>query len=75
MAATKRETMVDEENVPERAGRLGRILRERLEEFKDKYEAIGDVRGMGLMQAIEFVKDRKSKEPDPAMTVRSAGGG
>ena len=71
MAATKAtlETM-DEENVPERAGRLGRILRERLEEFKDKYEAIGDVRGMGLMQAIEFVKDRKSKEPDPAMTVR-----
>ena len=70
MAATKAtlETM-DEENVPERAGRLGRILRERLEEFKDKYEAIGDVRGMGLMQAIEFVKDRKSKEPDPAMTV------
>ena len=71
MAATKAtlETM-DEENVPEHAGRLGRILRERLEEFKDKYEAIGDVRGMGLMQAIEFVKDRKSKEPDPAMTVR-----
>ena len=71
MAATKAtlETM-DDENVPERAGRLGRILRERLEEFKDKYEAIGDVRGMGLMQAIEFVKDRKSKEPDPAMTVR-----
>ena len=71
MAATKAtlETM-DEENVPERAGRLGRILRDRLEEFKDKYEAIGDVRGMGLMQAIEFVKDRKSKEPDPAMTVR-----
>ena len=71
MAATKAtlETM-DAENVPKRAGRLGRILRERLEEFKDRYEAIGDVRGMGLMQAIEFVKDRKSKEPDPAMTVR-----
>ena len=71
MAATKAtlETM-DNENVPQRSGRLGRILRERLEEFKDKYEAIGDVRGMGLMQAIEFVKDRKSKEPDPAMTVR-----
>ena len=71
MAATKAtlETM-DAENVPKRAGILGRILRERLEEFKDRYEAIGDVRGMGLMQAIEFVKDRKSKEPDPAMTIR-----
>ena len=71
MAATKATLEVmDSENVPERSGRLGRILREKLEEFKEKYQAIGDVRGMGLMQAIEFVKDRKSKEPDPAMTVR-----
>tara|TARA_Y100001968_G_C19223674_1_gene651009 strand:- start:26 stop:793 length:768 start_codon:yes stop_codon:yes gene_type:complete len=71
MAATKATLEVmDSENVPERSGRLGRILREKLEEFKEKYQAIGDVRGMGLMQAIEFVKDRKSKEPDPAITVR-----
>jgi len=29
----------------------------------DKYELIGDVRGLGVMQAIELVKDRKTKEP------------
>ena len=36
--------------------------------FKEKFEPIGDVRGMGLLQAMEFVKDRVSKEPDAAMT-------
>jgi 4-aminobutyrate aminotransferase-like enzyme len=36
--------------------------------LQDKYAAIGDVRGMGLMQAMEFVKDRNSKEPAPVET-------
>lgn len=71
MAATQAtlDVMADE-NVPARAAKLGAILREHLEGFKEKYQAIGDVRGMGLMQAIEFVKDRQSKEPDPETTVR-----
>ncbi|MEM0200993.1 MAG: aminotransferase class III-fold pyridoxal phosphate-dependent enzyme [Candidatus Micrarchaeaceae archaeon] len=35
----------------------------RLNEMKEKYELIGDVRGMGLMIGIELVKDKKTKEP------------
>jgi 4-aminobutyrate aminotransferase/(S)-3-amino-2-methylpropionate transaminase len=32
--------------------------------WKEKYPNIGDVRGLGAMQLIEFVKDRDTKEPD-----------
>ncbi len=39
----------------------GKIFK-RLEEMKERYGIIGDVRGMGLMIGVEFVKDRKTKE-------------
>jgi 4-aminobutyrate aminotransferase-like enzyme len=39
-----------------------------LEALKEKHAIIGDVRGMGLMQGIELVKDRKSKEPASDLT-------
>lgn len=51
------------DKLPERAERLGRLIRKRLEEMRERYEIIGDVRGMGVMQAIELVKDRRTKEP------------
>ena len=38
--------------------------------LKDKYALIGDVRGMGLMQGLELVKDRGTKEPAPEATVQ-----
>ncbi len=38
-------------------------MKSRLEKMKERYEIIGDVRGMGMMLAIELVKDRKTKEP------------
>lgn len=38
-----------------------------LEELKEKYEVVGDVRGMGLMIGVEFVKDKKSKEKAPRL--------
>ena len=44
--------------------KLGKLFKERLSEMKEKYSAIGDVRGLGLAWAIEFVKDRKTKEHD-----------
>jgi alanine-glyoxylate transaminase/(R)-3-amino-2-methylpropionate-pyruvate transaminase len=51
------------ENIPERAARLGNRLRQGLLSLQEKYPLIGDVRGMGLMQGIELVEDRKTKEP------------
>ncbi len=47
-----------------RAQGLGETLQKRLRVWKEKYAAIGDVRGLGPMQGIEFVKSRASKEPD-----------
>ena len=44
---------------------LGEQLAAGLMRLGDKYPLIGDVRGMGLMQGIEFVLDRRSKEPAP----------
>ena len=45
------------------------MLTRRLTALADKYEVIGDVRGRGLMQAVELVSDRDRKTPDPATTA------
>jgi 2,2-dialkylglycine decarboxylase (pyruvate) len=47
----------------DRAARLGARLRERLLELQNRHEVIGDVRGRGLLQGIELVTDRASKQP------------
>jgi 4-aminobutyrate aminotransferase len=52
----------EEENIIENSVNLGKLIMQRLNELYDKYEIIGDVRGLGLMTATEFVKDRKTKE-------------
>jgi 4-aminobutyrate aminotransferase-like enzyme len=49
---------------------VGDYFREKLEGLKEKYPIIGDVRGMGLMQGIELVKDRKTKEPAPEAVLK-----
>ncbi len=59
--------VMDREKLLENASRQGVYLKKRLEELKGKYDAIGDVRGVGLMVATEFVKNRQSKEPATAL--------
>jgi 4-aminobutyrate aminotransferase / (S)-3-amino-2-methylpropionate transaminase / 5-aminovalerate transaminase len=53
----------EEEKLLERAKTLGTLLRSRLEAFKEEFELIGDVRGLGPMIAMELVKDRGKKTP------------
>ena len=62
--------LIEEENLRENAFVVGAHFRAGLEELQAKYPLIGDVRGMGLMQALELVKDRKTKEPAPEATTQ-----
>lgn len=61
--------VMERENTPRRSAERGKQLRDHLESFKEKYPFIGDVRGMGLMQGLELVEDRKTKEPSPRKTL------
>ncbi|MFB3825573.1 MAG: aspartate aminotransferase family protein [Bryobacteraceae bacterium] len=54
---------IEEHNLPANCEQTGAYLRGRLEELREKHALIGDVRGMGLLQALELVRGRESKEP------------
>jgi 4-aminobutyrate aminotransferase len=62
--------VIEEEKLLENADAMGRHFRAGLEELQKKHPLIGDVRGMGLMQGVELVKDRTSKEPAPEATAQ-----
>jgi 4-aminobutyrate aminotransferase-like enzyme len=62
--------VIEEEKLLFNAQMMGEALRQGLEGLQERFPGIGDVRGMGLMQGIELVKDRATKEPDPQGTSR-----
>jgi 2,2-dialkylglycine decarboxylase (pyruvate) len=51
------------ENLPQKANEIGLAWKTHLQRLAQKYEIIGDVRGRGLIQGIEFVRDRMGKAP------------
>ncbi|WP_283750975.1 4-aminobutyrate--2-oxoglutarate transaminase [Bacillus cereus] len=55
--------VIEEENLVNRAVEIGERMMEVFNSWKEKYELIGDVRGLGAMTAIELVKDKETKEP------------
>ncbi|HSE42756.1 MAG TPA: 4-aminobutyrate--2-oxoglutarate transaminase, partial [Acidobacteriota bacterium] len=59
---------IERENLPARARAIGEIVRQFFNKFYERDKRIGDVRGLGAMMALEFVKDRKTKEPDKDLT-------
>jgi 4-aminobutyrate aminotransferase/(S)-3-amino-2-methylpropionate transaminase len=55
--------VIDGEGLLAKAEELGRRVREELMRLYARYEAIGEIRGLGAMLALELVKDRASKKP------------
>src|SRR5207237_293959 len=54
--------VIGSEKLVENAVKMGGVAMRRLEEMKEKYEVVGDVRGKGLFIGVEIVKEKKSKE-------------
>jgi 4-aminobutyrate aminotransferase/(S)-3-amino-2-methylpropionate transaminase len=62
----------EEEGLVERAQRIGETVRLRMLAWQERFDAIGDVRGLGAMLAVEYVEDRETKEPAPGIASRVA---
>lgn len=56
--------VMEKEDYPGKAGRISEKVMKVWNEWKEKYEVIGDVRGIGCMMGVEFVTDKKSKTPN-----------
>ncbi|MFB7268737.1 4-aminobutyrate--2-oxoglutarate transaminase [Streptomyces sp. NPDC056244] len=65
------ETM-KELDLPAKARHIETVMKPRLAALSEKYDVIGDIRGRGAMIAIELVKDRATKEPNPEATAALA---
>jgi 4-aminobutyrate aminotransferase len=62
----------EDEGLVERAGHIGETIRSRMVDWQSRFPQIGDVRGLGAMLAIEFVRDPATKEPAPELALRVA---
>jgi 4-aminobutyrate aminotransferase/4-aminobutyrate aminotransferase/(S)-3-amino-2-methylpropionate transaminase len=53
----------EEENILENVNRVGAFIMKGLQKMKEEHTIIGDVRGKGLLLAVDLVKDRNTREP------------
>lgn len=61
--------IMEEEKLPENARKVGDIIKARLKKAAIKSKYLGDVRGSGLVVGLEFVEDKKTKEPSERKTI------
>src|SRR5690625_7854087 len=55
--------VMEKEELNKRAEVIGQKVMEKFQHFYNRFEVVGDARGLGAMCALEFVKDKESKEP------------
>ena len=59
-----------DENLNERAIYIGKLITDRMENFKKNCPEIGDVRGLGAMIGIEFIKDNDPGKPHTELCAK-----
>ncbi|HXH87186.1 MAG TPA: 4-aminobutyrate--2-oxoglutarate transaminase [Gaiellaceae bacterium] len=59
--------VIDDEGLIERANAIGETMRSRMLTWQERFPAIGEVRGLGAMLALELVEDRATKAPAPEL--------
>jgi 4-aminobutyrate aminotransferase-like enzyme len=64
--------VIEEEQLRERAARIGRRIRDGLDVLASRHDAIGDVRGLGMFLGVVLVRDRATREPDGALAAEVA---
>lgn len=62
--------IMERDNLPARGLEIGKIVTTRYQKWAEEFGAVGDIRGLGAMLGIEFVKDRRTKEPDAGLVGR-----
>lgn len=62
--------IIEKQRICERAAKLGKMMMDRLDEITNRYDVVGEHRGLGVMRAIELVKNRSTKEPNPGLASR-----
>jgi len=63
---------LDEEHLLARADHVGRRIKDHFRRLAERFDVIGDVRGLGAMVGMEIVKDRERKTPDKELTGKIA---
>jgi 4-aminobutyrate aminotransferase/(S)-3-amino-2-methylpropionate transaminase len=61
----------EDESLVEQAVQIGETIRGRMQAWQQRWDAIGDVRGLGAMLAIELVHDRDTKDPAPELASQA----
>ncbi|KPU43254.1 5-aminovalerate aminotransferase DavT [Oxobacter pfennigii] len=61
--------IIEKENLCDRSLDISKKCRDEFDKWKEEYEEVGDVRGIGCMMGIEFVTDKKTKTPNTQLVT------